>query len=83
MQAYKLSFPGHATSLIKNNKNIHAQGTVKAASAHSEINTYRCPRMSGTFSRSTNELTFFLNKGITEYVPDTKESGNGCLTTSL
>lgn len=39
MQAYKLSFPGHATNLIKNNKNLHAQGTVKAASAHSEKNT--------------------------------------------
>lgn len=52
MQACKLSFPGHATNLIKNNKNIHAHGTVKAASAHSEINTYRCLRIAGKFSRN-------------------------------
>lgn len=62
MQAYKLSLPGHATNLIKNNKNIHAQGTIKAASARSEKNTQKCLRMSGTVSRNTNELAI-LTKG--------------------
>lgn len=81
MQPYKLSFPGHATNLIKNNKNIHAQGTMKAASAHSEKNIEVLENV--WFILQKYKRAWFSNEGITSMCQTLRESVMGWLTTAL